>query len=177
VRTALWAESYNTEIFGNTHPTDSLSFRFVRRLSLVWKSGRYETYEVPQSGENFQWHFDLPPGWSDWIDLELPERCARQWTGYSRALLKAEERLQDEEYIQCYYEDVVDRPLKVAESLLDFLREEMGGAVRRDCESLPAVNAVSEPRPDKWRKREEVIHRLKPIFEDTAEAIGYDPVV
>jgi hypothetical protein len=153
VRTALWKESYNTEIFGNTHPTDSLSFHFVRRLSLVWKnvrrtpirvvdknpkhcfrvgflksifpdacfvflyrgpqanissliegwkSGRYETYEVPQSGEHFQWHFDLPPGWKDWIDLELLERCARQWTGYSRALLKAEERLQDEEYIRYY---------------------------------------------------------------------------
>jgi len=228
VRAALWGESYNTEIFGSTYPTDSLSFHFVRRLSLVWKtirrppirvvdknpkhcfrvgflksifpdarfvflyrgpeanissliegwkSGQYATYDVPRSGENFQWHFDLPPGWKDWMDRPLPERCAHQWKGYSQALLSAEERLRDEEYIRCYYEDVVDRPLEVVESLFDFLEEELSATVRRHCESLPAVNTVSEPRPDKWRKREDVIRRVKPIFRDTAEVIGYTPKV
>jgi hypothetical protein len=139
-----------------------------------WKSGNYETYRIPAlGGRTFQWHFDLPPGWMDWIDIPLVERCARQWVGYTRALLDAERALPDRDVVRCHYEDVVEQPLDVARSVFGTLDIAVSSTVRDHCRSLPVVNAVSSPAPDKWRKREDDIRSVAPIFRDVAEEVGY----
>lgn len=138
-----------------------------------WKSGRYATYEVPVPGGTFQWHFDLPPGWREWIGMDLPERCAHQWVGYNKALLDAESELPGEDVVRCHYEALTERPLEVARRLFAALDLEMSDTVQRHCNTLPVVNSVSDPDPEKWRKREEVIQALEPIYRPTAESVGY----
>jgi hypothetical protein len=140
-----------------------------------WKSGRYATYEVPRAGETFQWHFDLPPGWEEWINMGLPERCAHQWVGYNRALLRAERTLPDEAVVRCHYEEMVKRPLETARSLCAALDVQMSDPIREHCEELPVVNSVSAPDPEKWRKREQTILGLQSIYGPTAEKIGCTP--
>jgi len=143
-----------------------------------WKSGSYATYRVPRSGnDSFQWHFDLPPEWRAWMDCDLPERCARQWVGYNRALLDAENALPDADVVRCRYEDVIDRPLDVAQSVLGALDVSVSKTVRAHCRNLPVVNAVSSPNPEKWRKREDEIRAVAPLFRDTAREVGCEPVV
>lgn len=142
-----------------------------------WKSGKYSTYRLSRSdGEPFQWHFGLPPGWMDWIDVSLTERCARQWVGYTRALLDAERTLPDGDVVRCHYEDLVEHPLDVARSVFGTLDIAVSSTVRKHCRSLPVVNAVSSPAPDKWRKREADIRSVAPIFRDVAEEVGYSVV-
>jgi hypothetical protein len=140
-----------------------------------WKSGRYATYEIPESEGCFQWHFDLPPGWENWLEMSLPERCAHQWVGYNQALLRAEDQLPDETAVRCYYEDVVNRPFDVASSLLTFLDVEVSDTVREHCENLPVVNSVSPPDSEKWKKRKRTILNLQSVYGPTAERVGYRP--
>jgi len=133
-----------------------------------WESGEYATYRVPWEGERFQWHFDLPPGWKHWVTMSLPERCAR---------LRAEERLPESDFVRCHYEEMIEQPLRTARSLLYCLDVEVTRPVRDHCESLPVVNSVTAPDPEKWRKREETIRRLTPVFAETASEIGYEAAV
>jgi hypothetical protein len=148
----------------------------VSSLIEGWKSRRYATYEVPVSDGTFQWHFDLPPGWREWIEMDLPERCAHQWVGYNQALLRAESELPTGETVRCHYENLTETPLAVAQRLLQALGVEMSETVRKRCNTLPVVNSVSAPDPEKWRKREEVIRELEPIYRRTAESVGYHTV-
>lgn len=149
----------------------------INSLIEGWESGKFATYKIPHQGEIFRWQFDLPPGWVEWIDRDLPARCAHQWVGYNRALLRAERALPTGSVVRCHYEDLLDNPFLVVRSLFDFLDVEMTGTVQSHCESLPVVNSVTAPDPEKWRKRERMIGETKPIFQDTAVKVGYDLLV
>ncbi len=146
----------------------------INSLIEGWKSGRYATYKIPRSGGVFQWHFDLPPSWEEWIGMGLPERCAHQWVGYNRALLRAEERLPETDTMRCHYEEMIEHPLELAETVFDFIGVEMSDTVRSHCQSLPVVNSVTAPDPEKWRKREDEIRSVASVFSGIASNVGYE---
>jgi hypothetical protein len=150
-------------IFRNPRPN-------INSLIEGWKSGKYQTYTLPASGpvgEVIEWSFDLPPGYPDWANRTLPERSAHQWVGYTSALLDATDRLSTDSYVALRYETLVDKPLRVMSRVFEGIDVPMDPSVEERCRTLPVVNSVSSPEPDKYKKREDQLNALTPIFKKT----------
>ena len=137
----------------------------INSLIEGWESGGYKTYTLPEGvacDASIEWSFDLPPGYTEWADSPLPERCAHQWAGYTNALIDAVEHLPASSVAVLKYNSLVDAPLDVMERVFEIIEVPMDPAVQNHCLSLPVVNSVSSPSPDKWKKRKNEISALVP---------------
>jgi hypothetical protein len=122
-----------------------------------------------------RWAFTLIPGWQALRDRPLEEVCAWQWVKCNEAVLQHRDHKENRiPYWTIRYEDLVANPGQVLSHLAEFLELPYAGVLSRSAVSLPQVNAVSEPDPEKWRKQNgAAIERMLPILQPTMEKLGY----
>jgi len=130
-----------------------------------------------ENGRFTQWCFFLADGWRDYLNASVEDVCAFQYRSIHGALLEAKRSIPAEQWIEVFYEDIVNDPVNQIGKL--FTR--LGLKFDRDVEQHAAqlldkpYDAFFEIRLDKWRshahkdKIERVLPQLKPI----AHAMGY----
>lgn len=147
----------------------------VHSLMEGWASQRFVTYDVRGTGCKYpRWSFDLPPGWRDWADRELPELCARQWVGYNESLLAAEAALPPEARLRVHYEALLAQPLTEMRRIFDWLGLPLSGEALRMAHRPPVVNTTTAPNRDKWRTHEATILAHAELYAPLLERLGYD---
>jgi len=142
--------------------------------------GRFTTLKIKGYSETFPggdrwWKFDLPPGWSEYQSVDLPEVCAFQWrSAYSRILKDVGQTGDQVLHVKC--EDVLN-PARGPSEL-----ERMFAFVQSPPLRVPEVAATrpvmasKAPSPARWRQRE---GEIWPLIQDTAvreiaDCLGYD---
>ncbi len=93
------------------------------------------------------WKFDLPPGWRDYVDSPLAERCLFQWLSAHRAVLDSDVPL-----LQLKFEDFLWDPTAAVTGVLSHV-----GLPPMEVGELPLVMTTEKPAPYRWHKRKEDI--------------------
>ena len=167
------------------------TFVFLRRRgadnvgSLMdgWRARpRFVRYRLPEplTGlgdlDGSRWSFVLIPGWRDLRDAPLEEVCARQYMECNRAVLDAR-TTSSARWVDATYEELVSAPADELRRVYAELGLAFGDAAEqfaRDLSSRQTATAVSTPRPEKWRERnEEAIERILPQLAETERRLGY----
>ena len=133
----------------------------------AWESGRFRTYPNLPGWAGPPWSLLLTPGWRALVGQPLPAIVAAQWEATTNLLLDDLAALPPEQCVIARYDALAGKP---------------GAEIARLCEGigfewdqpidgpLPiAKHTLSEPRADKWRRRESelapVLARLAPTIE------------
>lgn len=120
------------------------------------------------------WKFTNPPGWQEYLDKNLEEVCAFQWSSAHEKSLEAFKALDKSRFIQVKYEDLVANPPKVIQEICEFLGVDYSGEVKKNCESLPVVSTDSKPDPNKWLKNKDMIANVVSYIDPIHEKLGYE---
>ncbi len=153
----------------------------VNSLINAWRSPRYRTYrlEQPHSIPGVDpewWKFVLYPGWRDDLTGPLEVVCARQWVISNEFILRAFDSVERERWTRIRYEDLVERPVKETERLMEFLELPYGDEVRRAAEASKTtpINVVTPPEQGKWRREnKKEIDAVLPLIQPTMARLGY----
>ena len=151
----------------------------INSLMEGWRQPHlFPGYQVPQKvripgDTRGRWAFTLIPGWKQLLDHPLAEVCARQWIACNQAVLDHRaESAGRVPYLTVKYEDLITKPGEVLPILGEFLKLPSGWGSVKKGESLPLVNAVSTPDPEKWRRNPEIA-RVEPLMAEMMEQLGY----
>jgi hypothetical protein len=123
-----------------------------------------------------EWSFVLVPGWRELRDASLEEVCARQYVECNEAIHRGRRDLEPARSVDVAYEDLVARPSEEIERVyseigLPFTSEAAAFAV--GLRHTP-INAVTPPRPEKWRdENPEEIRRILPLVAEAERRLGY----
>ena len=123
-----------------------------------------------------RWAFTLIPGWRELISRPLEEVCAWQWVRCNEAvLLHLEQTCGNVPYLVLRYEKIINNPDLEFHKVADFLRLDYMQNFGSYASGLPKINVVSEPDPDKWRKKNgAAIERILPIIQPMMARLGYE---
>jgi len=134
----------------------------------AWESGRFRTYPTLPGWERERpWSLLLTPGWRDLKGLPLNQIVAAQWASATKILLDDFEAIPaDRRFVTRYDEIVADPDAEIrricAAMQLDWDRT-LGKA-------LPLSSfTVSEPKAEKWRKREAEVMEVLPGLRELAD--------
>jgi len=122
-----------------------------------------------------RWAFTLIPGWQSLCDRPLEEVCAWQWVRCNQAVLDFLDQTQGSvPHLMVRYEDLIYTPGKLLSILGEFLEVPYEGVIANYAESLPQINTVSTPDPEKWRwENGDSIERVLPIMKPLLELLDY----
>jgi hypothetical protein len=116
-----------------------------------------------------EWHFLMPPGWTDHLGEAPAQQFAWQWEVGTGTPLRD---LSDCARIR--YEDLVAQPEEAVEDLLEYAGLRMSREVLSACRAMaPSKHTLSAPAPDKWRER---AAEIEPVLDGLAELrreLGY----
>lgn len=155
----------------------------VNALIEGWRaSPRYASYRVPEplgglgglNGHN--WSFVLLPGWRELKHAPLEEICARQYVACNEAIVRARTELGPGRSVEIAYEDLVARPVEEIARLYAELGVSVTDGAAAYAKSIPhtPVNALTPPKPGKWREQNpDAIRRILPLVADTERRLGY----
>jgi Sulfotransferase family len=140
------------------------------------ESDEFSRFEFPrdfaiEEYRGSSWCFGLIPGWEDLNGAELIEVCARQWLSYN-IRCRTDLPTDADRSLTVSYEDLVAGPGELLDRIADWSGLDRK-PFERFRESLPVVNTFTNPRDDKWRKLEEQIKTVEPVFGDEASRLGY----
>jgi Sulfotransferase family len=153
----------------------------VNSLINAWRGNRYRTYELPEphnipGADPKWWKFVLYPGWRDDTHGPLEIVCAKQWLVSSEHLLKAQETIPSERWMEVAYEDYVEDPVAQTKRIAGWLDVPLDDDVRAAAEAVRTtpVNIVTPPEKDKWRKENpDEIEAITPLIRPMMERLGY----
>jgi hypothetical protein len=152
----------------------------IHSLMEGWRQPHhFPGYKVPEKicipgDKRGRWAFTLIPGWRELISSPLEEVCAHQWLKCNEAVLKYQGENVKTPFLTMRYEELIASPDHVLQQVSDFLEidyEQSFGGIKH---GLPRINVVSDPDPDKWRRKSarEMQHVL-PIIRPMMEQLGY----
>lgn len=138
----------------------------------AWESGGFRTYPKLPGWSGLPWSLLLVPGWRALVGRPLPEVVAAQWEAATSILLDDLDAIPADRRTVARYDALVADPAAEVERLcaaIGFGWDEPLGA------TLPlARHTVSEPKADKWRRREaELLPVLARIGDTVARAQRY----
>ncbi|MGH3114526.1 MAG: sulfotransferase family protein, partial [Gaiellaceae bacterium] len=155
----------------------------VNALMEGWRARpRFVTYRLPEPLEGLgersgrEWSFILVPGWRELRNARLEEICARQYVACNEAILRARTALDPTRAINVAYEDLVARPLHELRRIFAEVDLRFTDEVATFAASVSGtpVNALTPPKPDKWREQNpDEIRRILPLVADTERRLGY----
>jgi hypothetical protein len=122
-----------------------------------------------------RWAFTLIPGWQELVTSPLEEVCAWQWIRCNEAVLDFLEKTAGRvPRLVVRYESIVQQPEISLRQVADFIEVDWVHLAHFGS-SLPQVNVVSAPRPEKWRQENpEAIARILPLITPMMQRLGYD---
>ena len=124
----------------------------------------YSSNEVP--GSRQWWKFDLPPGWSHFVDKSLEEVCAFQWS-------EANQRVLGQKGLTVHYESLLGA--EGIQSELNRILEFSG--IQSDPSlvegAAPVVMATGKPGPAKWLSRRDTILPVIQVGRDSKTGIEH----
>jgi hypothetical protein len=123
-----------------------------------------------------RWAFTLIPGWRELLSSPLEEVCAWQWLRCNQAVLDHRAATHGRvPYLTLRYEDLIASPDAEFRKIAGFLDLDYAQNFGTYADGLPRINVVSEPDPDKWRKKNgPAIQRILPIIQPMMASLGYD---
>jgi len=131
----------------------------------AWQSGAFRTYPRLPGWSGLPWSLLLVPGWSELMDLPLPQIVARQWLATTRTLLDDLARLPPERVRAVDYDAFIDSPQAAVARLCGSLGLEWDRPLGKQ---LPhSRTTVSPPRAGKWRKHEAEIAEVWPLVAES----------
>ncbi len=123
-----------------------------------------------------RWAFALIPGWRDLLAHPLEEVCAWQWIRCNETVLAHREATQGHvPYLTIRYEELVSDPGTILPQIANFIGVDFEASLSRFATTLPQINVVSTPDPDKWQKQNRAsIERVLPLMRPMMERLGYN---
>lgn len=133
----------------------------------AWESGGFRTYRELPGWSGLPWSLLLTPGWRELNGAPLGDIVAAQWQATTNLLLDDLEALAPARIAVAHYDALLADPMAEVRRLCEF----SGFAWDRELgANLPIANhTVSQPAPDKWRRREAVITPLLPRLQETLD--------
>jgi hypothetical protein len=128
----------------------------ISSMMEAWKSGRWVTYPRLRGWRGPAWSLLLPPGYSELSGRTLGEICAFQWESANRIILDDLEKLPNNRWTACTYDELVSDPEALIHRICDFADLEVDGRLQqRISGDLPHSRFThTPPDPAKWRKNE-----------------------
>lgn len=153
----------------------------INSLINAWRGDRYRTYELAEphsipGADPKWWKFVLYPGWREDASGPLETVCAKQWLISSEHLLKAQQTIPSERWIEVPYEDYIADPVVETERIGKWLGVPFDDDVRAAAEAVRTtpVNVVTPPEKGKWRKENpDEIKAVTPLIRPMMERLGY----
>jgi hypothetical protein len=142
---------------------------------------RFMGFDVPQplqiEGYSRQkWVHLLEPGWQAYTDRPLEEVCTHQWVTCNCYLLQARKKIPATDWIDIYYEELIQDSERVARELFAQLELPWEEAVHAFVAELDrhVVNTQTKPAIGKWKDRHPAqVLRVRKMIEPTMLALGY----
>ena len=135
------------------------------------ETGRFVTFRDLPGWDRAGWCFLLPPGWRDLVGKSLADIAAFQWSAGNRIVLDELEKLDAQRWTAVSYEQLLRNPTATLAGLADFAGI---GVPSNDVspESLRlSRTTLSPPHPDKWKRHEVEIERVRETWEPVAGRI------
>ena len=130
-------------------------------------TGRFVTFRNLPGWDRAAWCFLLPRGWRDLVGKTLFDVAAFQWTASNEKLLDDLGAIDDSRCAAVAYDELVGDPMTTLRRLARFAHVDDDGSPA-DSRPLPlSRTTLSHPEPDKWRRWEQEIEALAPVFEAT----------
>jgi hypothetical protein len=128
-------------------------------------------------GRYRRWCFFLPPGWRDYINAEIEEVCAYQYSSMNQMIMDARESIPSARWIEIQYEDLLRYPEKTVSQAFSRAALEFTGEYRQRLNTVLSIphNAFSEIRLDKWKEgpHRSKIEAVLPSLCSVAARMGY----
>jgi LPS sulfotransferase NodH len=130
----------------------------------AWKSENFVTYkDLPNWDYEYKWSLVLPEGWQEFKNKNLAEIAKFQYDSVNLQIVKDLNRLNQNDWIEVTYEDLLSDTSNTIKKLLEFMEIEVDERVQMVI-STPLKNSkytLTAPKKEKWRKN---IKLLKTIF-------------
>ena len=139
---------------------------------------RLRDYPGDEHADRGWWKFDLPPDWDEYTGRPLNEVCAFQWWSAHEAILQFV-RDTDVDYRRVKFESIVGGEETRVRTFTDVHEWCVGTAdaafLAAAARSFRPVMAVTAPRPNRWRRNQNI---LEPVLRDKriralAAELGY----
>jgi hypothetical protein len=131
-----------------------------------------------ENGRYTRWCFFLADGWRDYVTASVEDVCAFQYEAIHSAILAAKRTIPPDQWIEVFYEDIVNHPAQQIGAIAERLGLSFDGTLKAHTESLldRPYEAMFEIRLDKWRDHAHraKIERVLPRLRAVSEALGYD---
>lgn len=135
-------------------------------------TGRFVTFRDLPGWDRPGWCFLLPPGWRGLAGKSLADIAAFQWSAANTIVLDELQRLDAERWTTVSYEQLLQDPTATLTALARFAGLS-GPAGEVPVESMPlSRTTLSPPHPDKWKRHEADIERVREIWEPVAERLA-----
>lgn len=143
-------------------PADSFS-----SIIEAWESDRFVTYRELPGWPRSDWSLLLTPGWRELAECSLAEIAADQWARSNRQIMDDLKNIDATRWMALSYESLLENTKEQVDRICEF------AGVRWDdplnTKHPLSGHTVSEPAPEKWRTRSDVIEPLLPSAESVVE--------
>ena len=129
----------------------------------AWTSGRFVTYPRLPDWPAPAWSLLLIPGWRELVGSPLETIVARQWATTTRILLSDLAAIPRERVRAVSYDRFLAAPQATAEAVCASFDLTWDVALGEQLPLSPTV--VTPPDPDKWRRHEAEIAKIRPVIE------------
>lgn len=128
-------------------------------------------------GRYTQWCFFVADGWREYLNANVEDVCAFQYRSIHSAILEAKKNIPSSQWIEIFYEDIVNDPVNNIADLFGRLGLTFDDRVKNHTSMLldKPYDAFFEIRLDKWRSHQhkERIERVLPQVKEVASLMGY----
>jgi hypothetical protein len=136
------------------------------------QTGRFVTFRDLPGWDRPAWCFLLPPGWRQLKGKALVDIAAFQWSAGNRIILDELEKLPAERWIATGYERFTREPAATLAEIADFAGLDTDGRATAIGQLPLSRTTLTPPHPDKWRRHEEAINRVRGDWQPVAERIA-----
>ena len=157
-------------VFLHREPRQNIA-SIIEAWTVGLQTGRFVTFKDLPGWDRGGWCFLLPPGWREMVGKSLAEIAAFQWSAANGIVLDELECLDASRWTSVSYEQLLADPAAALNALADFTGVS-GPASAVSAESMPlSRTTLSPPHPDKWKRHEADIERVRETWEPIAERI------
>ena len=166
---------YNRNQFNLLLERMSNRYSYDESIELKNKQMNIKGYSDKFEGGKYWWNYDLPKGWSKYINKTLQEICFFQWFIANKHILNYISK-NKKKHIKIKFENIIDTPHRVDtfKKITNFIGLKNNYNVQLN--NLPLVQITSKPKNFKWKEKEKEILPLikrKNILK-FIKKIGYD---